>query len=308
VRAEARPAARPEECAAVVVHYRCPEAAAGCLASLAEHAPGLRVFLVENGSGDGSAARLEPAAARHPACTLLALPENKGFGAGCNHGIDAALALAPRPAQLLLLNPDTRVCAGFLEELLATAARHPDAGVVGGRILDGGGRRTLFENGRIGWALTGCHAPAPAGRTEFRTPFITGALMLLAGDLLAAGVRFDEAYFLYVEDMDLCCEVRARGRTLWMNLAATVRHDEGGSQAEEAPFLAGLRRRQLFYLARNKVYLARKRLRLPRRLAFYLAAFLIKPLAGLALGGGIGFLKLYIGALRAGLAMPLRGR
>jgi len=52
-------------------------------------------------------------------------------------------------------------------------------------------------------------------------------------DLLRSGLRFDERYFLYVEDLDFCAAVRARGRSLWVTQRATVRHADGGTRAAD---------------------------------------------------------------------------
>jgi N-acetylglucosaminyl-diphospho-decaprenol L-rhamnosyltransferase len=294
--------AAPAVCA-VIVHYRCATALAACLDSLAAHAPGVAAIVVENGSGDASASAAVATAERAGAHMVVA-PTNRGFGAGCNLGIDVALARWPELQHVLLLNPDTAIEPGCVEALCATAQRHPDAGVVGGRVMSLDGRQVLFENGRLRpWTLSRSHVAAPAA-AEFTTTFVTGALMLLAADLLR-GLRFDERYFLYAEDLDLCCAVRARGRTLWIHKAAVVRHAEGGSQRDEQPIVADLRPTQLRHMTRSKVYFARKRLPPLQRAVFFAVALLVKPLLGMFVARSWRFLPIYLGGLREGWRVPL---
>ena len=290
--------------AAVVVHYRDAAATERCVASLLAQEPALEVVVVDNASPDGSGERLRRAFADRPGVHLLHAQRNGGFGAGCNLGIDAALRRWPTLAHVLLLNPDAELDDGGLAGLLATSARHPAAGVVGCRIDDADGR-PWFENGRLPrWSLSGFHCAAP-GADEFATGFVTGACMLLRADLLRDGLRFDESYFLYCEDADLCCEVLARGRELWITHAARARHAAGGSQPGR-PVLGELGAERLYWLTRGKVLFARRRLGWLERSAFVAIAALAKPLAAVLTGRGRGIA--WIGPYYRGLWCGLTAR
>lgn len=296
----AEPALAPRVCA-VIVHYRCAEALRACLDALAGHAPEVPAIVVENGSADASVAAVRALVATRPTVTLLPAADNRGFGAGCNLGIAAALARWPGLEHVLLLNPDAIIEPGCVAALLATAQRHPDAGIVGGCVLSGDGARVLFENGKFRpWTLSRSHVRAPRHRDEFATSFITGALMLVSGDLLRDGLSFDEQFFLYAEDLDLCCAVRARGRSLWVTKQARVRHAEGGSQRDELPIVGNLRATQLRHMTRSKVYLARKRLTWLQRCVFLATALTVKPVLGVLLARSWRFLPTYFAALREG--------
>ncbi len=291
------------EAAVVVVHYRSPGPALACLENLQAHAGGTPVFLVENGSGDGSLEALRAGTGEMEDVRILASEKNLGFGGGCNLGVEKALESLPGLEYVLFLNPDTIVEEGFLEELLA-AARRRKAGVTGGLVLSMDGREVLFENGRVRpFTLSRCHAPAPPGKEEYETEFVTGACMLVDAKLLRAGLRFDEKYFLYVEDLDFCRQVRSMGRSLWVTRRARVRHAGGGSQGGEREVLGGMREGEFYYLARNKVYFARKWLRPAEKAAFLFSAFVLKPLAGMVAYGKVGFLPGYYKALAEGLHM-----
>jgi GT2 family glycosyltransferase len=291
------PMDRVAMCTAVIVNYRCADQTVACVASLRRW--GLRVVVVDNASGDGSVEALRRAL---PDVELVVSDRNRGFGGGCNLGFERALRR--EVDYVLLLNPDAEAEPRLLDELLAEAARHPEAGIVGGRVLGMDGRTVQYEAGRFPWwSLSGLHARATA--EDFETEFVTGALMLIDGDLLRDGLRFDENYFLYVEDLDLCREVIARGRTLRVNTRARIRHREGGTQAGDA-VLGGLRPLQLECMTRGKVYFARKRLSGVRRLVALATICVLKPVAGVLRYGRVGFLPLYFRALRDGFRLPVR--
>ncbi|MEZ5967232.1 MAG: glycosyltransferase family 2 protein [Planctomycetota bacterium] len=288
--------------AVVVVNHGSADATRQALAALRRDAPAVRAFVVDNSDDDGEESRL--AAALDPAVTLLRMP-NRGFGAACNVGIDAALASVEGLTHVLLLNPDTVPEPGAVRHLLATFARHPDAGAVGARLTSLDGRRVLFEHGRIRrYTLTRCHGRAPRGESESRSEFVTGACMLLDAGLLRQGLRFDEGYFLYVEDMDLSRAIAARGRGLWVNRAAVVRHADGGTQ-KEPPVLGTMRASQLYWATSGKVRFARKWLTPWQRAWFYAIAFGFKPLAGLVMARNLRFLRPYLAGLRDGLRTPV---
>lgn len=277
----------------VIVNHGSAALTARSVASVRATAPGVTVLLVDN-STPTQAPTLR---ATVPDCEVLTVP-NRGFGAACNAGIDAALAAQPQLTHVLLLNPDAVLESGCLDAMLTTWARQPDAGAVGARVLSMDGQSVLFENGRIRrYSLTRSHVQAPPGTGDVPTEFITGACMLLAADLLRSGLRFDEGYFLYVEDMDLCCAIAARGRTLWVARGATVRHEDGGTQPEPA-VLGHMRARQLTWLTAGKVRFARKWLTPWQRACFFLVATVIKPIAGVLAARSTAFLRPYFAGLR----------
>jgi GT2 family glycosyltransferase len=293
-------------CAAVVVHYRGAPSTLACLASLEAQGPRVGIVVVDNCSPDGSRDDVERAVAALPGGVSIRAPHNGGFGAGCNLGIATALTRWPELSHVLLLNPDAELEPGALAEMLATAARHPAAGVVGCHIDDGNGR-TWFANGRFPrWTLSGFHC-APPARAEHRTGFVTGACMLLSADLLRAGLRFDESFFLYGEDADLCLEVLARGRELWITQHARARHQGGGSQPGQR-VLGELTADRLFWLSRAKVMLARRHLSRLQRAAFYLIAAVCKPVLGVLRSRSVRFLGPHWRGLASGMRASLARR
>lgn len=301
---DAEPALATATTAAVVVHWRGANDTMRCVASIRSHAPDTPVFVVDNASMDDSAPVLAQAWRDDPWIRFERTDHNGGFGAGANAGITAALVAVPGLQQLLLLNPDAVLTPGAMIAMLATARRHPAAGIVGCRILDGSGQRVWFANGRIPrWTLSGFHITAPPGRQEHPAGFITGCVMLLDAALLRTGLRFDEGFFLYGEDADLCARVVAAGRELWITQLATVLHRGGGSH-DGAAVLPGQTATQLYWLTRSKVRFARRHLTTLQRAWFWCAALLLKPLAGLACGHGTAFVRPYLQGLRDGYRDP----
>lgn len=289
---------RPDtgRCVAVVVHYVDAASTQRCVHSLLAQRPTPRIVVVDNASPDGSGQVLDATFDGLDDVVVLHADANGGFGAGCNRGIELALARWPDLGHVLLLNPDATLSPGALTELLATATRHPSAGLVGCRIDRPDGSH-WFANGRWpAWTLSGFHRPAPAGQDEHRTEFVTGCCMLLVGDLLRDGLRFDEDYFLYCEDADLCREVLARGRELWITQRARAQHAAGGSQPGAA-VLGELNAGRLYWLTRGKVLLARRRLGPLQRSMFLAIAWLLKPVLGLLYSRSSRFLGPYLRGL-----------
>ena len=110
----------------LIVTYECREAARDCLTSVYEGTTGLdyEVVVVDNASGDGTAAMVRT---DFPRARLVAIEANVGFAAGVNLAAEAAVG-----EYVLLLNPDTVVHEGAVENLASFARRHPEHAPVAG--------------------------------------------------------------------------------------------------------------------------------------------------------------------------------
>jgi GT2 family glycosyltransferase len=239
----------PDAIDVVIVNYRTGPLVVSCLESLAAEIGQdlrLRAFVIDNASGDGSEGEIEAAIAREgwDWVRLIRSPINGGFGAGNNLGIDAALG-DDRPAGLIwLLNPDTRIMPGAARELGRFAARTPGAGIIGTALLEGDGTPWPFafrfpsilgevERGlrwRLASRLLARHAvPRRMGLQPARVDWVSGASLAIRTELLEEGLRFDEDYFLYYEETDLCRTVRDLGWECWYLPQALVLHIAGQS-------------------------------------------------------------------------------
>jgi len=217
----------------VIVNFNTRDDVLACLASLLAAPPASlgRVFVVDNASSDGSA---EAIRAAHPEVTMIALDRNAGFGAANN------VALRQSTATLvLLLNSDTIVGAGAIDalagRLLATGAV-----AAGPRLVDSSGRPEMS----FGSMLSPVTELAQAVRVrsgvgvsrrvsrEREVDWVSGACLLLRREAAAAVGFFDERYFLYEEDVDLCAALRAAGGRILFTPVSQIVHRRGRSHAD----------------------------------------------------------------------------
>jgi GT2 family glycosyltransferase len=199
------------------------------------------VVVLDNASADGSA---EAIAAEFPQVRLIASKENLGFARGNN--------VAAREAggeYLLLLNPDTVVLDGAIEKAWRFARENPAAGIVGGR--------TYFEDGTLNYSS--CHGtptpwsvlcmglglsavfrrsavlnPESLGAwkrdTVREVPAVTGCFFLLKRSLWESLSGFDESFFMYAEETDLCLRARKLGHKCMICPDAKLIHYGGASE------------------------------------------------------------------------------
>jgi GT2 family glycosyltransferase len=215
----------PGTTAAVLLNWCQAELTRQCLQDLVAAAvPGLCVLVVDNGSGGDAAVRLGDAVASAVAagvpCELLVLEHNLGFTGGMNRGF--AWAAARGCEYVLVLNNDLRLPRGFLEPLVATLGNDARVAAVAPTVVRPDGR-VWAEGGRVGFfanALRLCghgRQPAPVDHGPELVDFVPGACALFRQRDLAAVGGFDDAYFMYWEDVELCRRLRRRGaRIVWL--------------------------------------------------------------------------------------------
>ena len=178
---------------------------------------GANIVVVDNASGDDSAAIAEAAGAK-----LIEIDENVGYGSACNVG--AAAGNAPF---LLFANPDVRFEASAVEALLASATAYP-AAAFNPRFFSGA-RRRFRRWSRLLPASDFWHGAPPDH--DCAIPVLHGACIFIKREHFERVGGFDQKIFLFHEDDDLSIRLLQAGIELRLAAKAVVDHAEGRSSA-----------------------------------------------------------------------------
>lgn len=230
----------------------------------------IEILVIDNASVDGSPEAVEQA---FPQDRVIRLAENVGFARANNRGLREAQA-----PLILILNPDTAVRPGALEALVAVLASRPGVGAAGPRTLNSDGSvqvsfgpdLTPVAEWRQRRLVHGVKSRNPRIRAqlaamterEFEPAWLSGSCMLARREALLAVGGFDEGFFLYEEDADLCLRLRRAGWRVLFTPNAEIVHHLGSSMAR-APSRARLEyhRSHLRYYAKHNGAGARAMLR-----------------------------------------------
>jgi N-acetylglucosaminyl-diphospho-decaprenol L-rhamnosyltransferase len=261
-------ACKPSRLNAVIVNYRTPDLTLKCVASIVAHgvAAPADIVVVENASPDDSYARLSTELS---GVRLIHAADNGGFGAGVNLG--AALCEAD---YILVLNPDTYFEDDSLNKALAVLDSQPEVGLVGLDLVYPGGERQ-YSARRFYSLLDVLGRRLPLGRywpvkaridrhlmrtawdsgAPFEAEWVMGTGFVVRRELFLKLHGMDEAYFLYMEDVDLCARVWQSGAKVICVPGARLVHDHQRSSAAGPLSWAGrlhlqslLRFRQKFHV------------------------------------------------------------
>jgi N-acetylglucosaminyl-diphospho-decaprenol L-rhamnosyltransferase len=226
--------------AAVVVNYESGPLLAACVESLlADGSAGEpEVVVVDNGSRDGSVAALRRA---RPMVTVLDVGENLGYAKAANRGIAAT-----RAAIVAVCNPDLEVEPGTAATIVARFDREPDLAAVGPVLRNPDGSQ--YPSARsvpgpavaVGHALFGRILPGNRFTRRYRqldvdpnvardVDWVSGAMLFLRRAALASVGGWDERYFMYMEDVDLCWRLHRLGWRIAYEPGGSVTHVQGAS-------------------------------------------------------------------------------
>ena len=230
----------------MVVNYEAGDLLEGCVRSvLADTSAGdVDLVVVDNGSRDGSVDKL---LASHPDVRIVRAPGNVGYARAANLG--TAATKAPIVA---VLNPDTVIRLGAARAMLDRMSAEPRLGACGPRLknLDG----TDYPSARsmpsipvaIGHGLLGMFWPENRFTTRYRqldadptvprlVDWVSGAAIWLRRTALDEVGGWDERYFMYLEDTDLCWRLRGARWEVAYEPAAVIEHAQGAS-ASRRPY------------------------------------------------------------------------
>ncbi|MBL0917524.1 MAG: glycosyltransferase family 2 protein [Hydrogenophaga sp.] len=205
----------------VLVTYHsahCLDALNGLLA----HCP--HIVISDNGSTDGTPAQVR---ARWPQAVVLEHGRNLGFGTANNRAIAQV-----RTPFAFLLNPDCEVTPEGLRELVRAAQGMPDAAIVAPQLQGAPGRADVNYR----WPSTLWRSRGPGADGVACVGFVVGAAMLFRLERFEGVGFFDEDFFLYYEDDDLCLRLFQAHRPIVVWPAVAAVHRARGSTKGSAPW------------------------------------------------------------------------
>jgi len=221
----------------LIVNYRSYDELGHCLVSLREFEPETRVIVVDHEADAGRAAQLR---SLHPHVEVHQFDDNPGFGAGVNRA--ARLAGAD---EMVALNPDVVLTQPIVAPILAYVASQPAVGIVGGLVREEsgalqpsarafpdlstafGGRTSLLTRLWPGNPLTHKNLVSSMAAAPERVDWVTGAFMFIRRRTFDDVGGFDERFFMYWEDADLCRRAETRGWHTAFLPSVSVRHLTG---------------------------------------------------------------------------------
>lgn len=232
---------RPDLDLSIVIAHRNGQAVLSeCLTSVycQSSEVSLHVIVVDNASVDKSPEMVER---DFPSARVICNSANMGFARASNQGWRASST-----DLILFLNNDTRVPASALSELAAFMGAHPRAGTCGPRLVQKDGRvqpfafggdptpsyllrrgitRLLLNRPIHNWNTTSCQ----------EVDWVSGACLLVRRQALEQVGGFDEKFFMYFEDNDLCLRLRRAGWKIYYNPLVSITHF-GGASTQQSSF------------------------------------------------------------------------
>ena len=219
----------------VIVSWNTRELLRDCLASIPESGTGMQaeIIVIDNNSADGSQDMVE---CDFPAVRLVRNPDNRGFAAACNQGMEIALG-----RHLLLLNSDTVVHGDVLERSVQLMDARPDVGMMGCRVLNEDGTVQMTCSQFPGFTnlllqtLGLDRLQSPRGLQRYRmldwqrddereVEVISGCYLLARRETYADIGPMDEAFFLYGEETDWCRRCADAGWKLLFSPVGCITH------------------------------------------------------------------------------------
>ncbi|MDW8328014.1 MAG: glycosyltransferase family 2 protein [Anaerolineales bacterium] len=225
----------------IIVSWNVRELLRACLRSLPLNDPQTEVIVVDSASSDGTTAMVRD---EFPSVRLIASEVNLGYSRGNNLGLERA-----RGEYLLVLNPDTEIVGDTLARMCAYMDAHPQVGVLGPQLVYADSMPQSTRR-RFPTLLTAFFestwlqplAPRsvldhyyardlPADRPA-EVDWIVGAALLLRREAYQQVGGFDEGFFMYSEELDLCRRMKAAGWKVVHLPAARILHHEARSSAQ----------------------------------------------------------------------------
>lgn len=265
----------------VIVNWRTPDMTLRAAAAALRAMDGIAgaVVIVDNHSGDGSFEKMTAHACsmgwtKDDRLRVVASGRNGGFGAGNNFGLRTGLSAEEQTDYVYLLNSDAFPEPDAIRHLIAFMDDHPKAGIVGSHVRgeDGVAHVTRFrfptvagefeqavKLGPVTRLLQGSVIPMDLPAAPARADWVAGASMMLRRDMIDRIGGFDETFFLYFEETDLCLRAARAGWETWYLPHSRVVHvgsvSTGMKSWTRTPDYWFASRRHYFVKNHGRVYL-----------------------------------------------------
>ena len=226
----------------IIPHHNGEELLFNCLESILNQISikDFEIIVVDNGSIDNSA---DKAKEKFPSINLLKSETNLGYSGGCNFGAKNA-----KGEYTIFLNNDTLHTKNWIEELIGFLDKNPQAGAAQPKILNATNRDTFDYAGGAGGYIDKYCFPFVRGRIfnslekdsnqydDIKKIFwASGAAFIIRTELLRELNYFDNIYFAYMEEIDLCWRLQALGLGIW-NVPTSVVYHFGKQTIKENTF------------------------------------------------------------------------
>lgn len=246
--------------AVVILNHNGGDDVIDCLRSVTEQRPA-ELVVVDNASQDGSEKLIE----QMPDVRLIRNERNVGFAAGANQGVRATVA-----PYVFFLNADAILKSRALDALRESLDAHPKAAVIGALVRNPDGtvqptRRAFPSLGQAALhGIVGIFRPSNRGTRAYvladetfdeaaKVDWVACTAVGVRRDAFEAVGGFDEAFFFFVEDVDLCKRLWDAGYEVWFEPGAEVVHRWGGAWGQRPLRFMWMHQRNLFrYVRKHK--------------------------------------------------------
>ena len=224
----------------IIVSWNTKEYLLHCLGSIFRKKESVpwEVIVVENGSRDGSGTAVKE---MFPSVHLIENDRNLGFAKAANQGLKKSSG-----GYALLINPDTQVKEGVIEQLVSFMDAHPEAGVAGGQLLHSNGSKQnsianfpslateLFNKSLLRRMFP---KRFPGKERNYSEPIevdsVIGACMMVRRKAMEQVGLLDEDYFLFLEETDWCYQMKKAGWKVYHLPEVEIYHFQGKSAEAE---------------------------------------------------------------------------
>lgn len=209
----------------IIVSYNTADLTLACINSiLLSQGVNYEIFVVDNNSSDGS---VDAVRDRFPNVRVISNTTNRGFGTANNQALKECSG-----DYVVFLNPDTTVEPDSLFNMLQFMGSHPEVGLAGPKVFNPDGSRQDSVSYRYPGHRYGA---ADIGVLPGTIACVLGACQIVSRKLLQEINGFDEDFFLYGEDQDICLRIRKRGFEIALINEASIMHLGGQSERRTLP-------------------------------------------------------------------------